>query len=118
MKDINIVTKENLHISIVSFIEKGNHIIGEYEDMKELILNMIREGYVFNLDRDRLRDAMEELTYMLCPGDDVNKDRLIKGLEYDDSSDEEDIRDDLEDDSEGDLEDDNSVDELTIEEIE
>ena len=65
--------------------------------MKEIILLMIRAGYVFNMDRDRLRDAMEELTYMLCPEDDINKDRVIKGLEYDDTDSDDDYVDDEED---------------------
>ena len=51
--------------------------------MKSCILKMIRDDYLFNLDRDRLRDAMEDLTYMYSPNDDVNKDRVGKGLEYD-----------------------------------
>ena len=64
--------------------------------MKSLILNMIKGGYMFNMDRDRLRDAMEDITFMLCPDDDANRDRVEKGLEYDeeggDSEDEDDIR--------------------------
>ena len=42
------------------------------------------------MDRDRLRDAMEDITYMLCPNDDINKDRVSRGLEYEYSSEEED----------------------------
>ena len=93
MKDLKVLTVENLHTTIFTFIEEGSHIIGDYNDMKEIILLMIRAGYVFNLDRDRLRDAMEELTYMLCPEDDINKDRVIKGLEYEDTDSEDDYDD-------------------------
>ena len=71
--------------------------IVEYDDMKECILKMIREGYLFNLDRDRLRDAMEDLTYMYSPNDDLNKDRVSKGLEYEYSDDEDEISDDEDD---------------------
>ena len=87
MKDIKIVTSELLHQTIVTFIEDGKHIIGEYEDMKEVILLMIKSGYMFSMDRDRLRDAMEDITFMMCPEDDVNKDRVSRGLEYEDDSD-------------------------------
>ena len=68
--------------------------------MKDCILKMIRAYYVFNMDRDRLRDAMEDITYMLCPNDCINKDRVSRGLEYEYSSEEE--GDDDEDDEEED----------------
>ena len=46
------------------------------------------------MDRDILRDAMESLTYMYAPSDDMNKDRLVQQF-----ADEEDDEDD--DDSSG-----------------
>ena len=107
--EIKQITLENLYESIVTFIESGNHIIGEYDDMKEIVLKMIRAGYAFNVDRERLRDAMEDLTYMFCPEDDVNKDRVVKGLEYEDSD-----YDDEDDDDVSSHFDDNT---LSIEEI-
>jgi len=87
--EVKIVTTDNLHTTILDFIKSGEIIIGEYDDMKDCILKMIRAYYVFNMDRDRLRDAMEDITYMLCPNDDINKDRVSRGLEYEYSSDEE-----------------------------
>lgn len=89
MKDLKVVSVDELHSSIRSFIIESKTIIGDYEDMKSLVLNMIKAGYMFNMDRDRLRDAMEDITFMLCPDDDANKDRVERGLEYDDSDDEE-----------------------------
>jgi len=93
MKDFKIVTVDDLHSSIRSFIVESDTIIGDYEDMKALVLTMIKAGYMFNMDRDRLRDAMEDITFMLCPDDDANKDRVERGLEYDDTDDESDIED-------------------------
>tara|TARA_B110000285_G_scaffold189365_1_gene216006 strand:+ start:96 stop:455 length:360 start_codon:yes stop_codon:yes gene_type:complete len=87
--EVKTVTTDNLHSTILDFIKSGEIIIGEYDDMKDCILKMIRAYYVFNMDRDRLRDAMEDITYMLCPNDDINKDRVSRGLEYEYSSDEE-----------------------------
>ena len=58
--------------------------------MKDVVLNMIKSGYMFNMDRDRLRDAMEDMTFMLLPTDDAIKDRVERGLEYDDFSDSDD----------------------------
>lgn len=93
MKDIKVISIDNIHCSIVAFITEGTHIIGEYEDMKEVILLMIKCGYMFNMDRDRLRDAMEDITYMMCPDDDINKDRVSRGLEYEDDEDDSDYGD-------------------------
>ena len=86
MKDIKVISVDDLHNTIRLFVVNGKHIIGEYEDMKEIILLMIKSGYMFNMDRDRLRDAMEDITYMMCPEDDINKDRVSRGLEYEDDS--------------------------------
>tara|TARA_B100001093_G_scaffold514325_2_gene588109 strand:- start:60 stop:386 length:327 start_codon:yes stop_codon:yes gene_type:complete len=90
MKDLKVVTVDELHNSIRTFIINSETVIGDYEDMKSLILNMIKAGYMFNMDRDRLRDAMEDITYLLCPEDDANKDRVERGLEYDDDDDDDD----------------------------
>ena len=46
--------------------------------MINVILDMIKVGYCFTMDRDILRDAMESLTYMYAPSDDMNKDRLVQ----------------------------------------
>jgi len=87
MNELKIVTADNLHDTIRTFLVQAESIIGDYDDMKDAILNMIKAGYMFNMDRDRLRDAMEDITYMLCPSDDANKDRVERGLEYDDDDD-------------------------------
>lgn len=100
MKELKVVDIEKLHNSIRDFIVDSKTIIGDYEDMKKCILQMIKAGYMFNMDRDRLRDAMEDITYMLCPDDDANRDRVERGLEYDDSEDDEedlDVEDEIED---------------------
>ena len=88
--ELKMVVQEELHKKIVDFINNNNVIIGTYEDMIEMILNMIRGGYCFNVDRERLRDAMEDITFICCPDDDMNRDRIVQGLEYEDEEDEED----------------------------
>ena len=96
MKELKVISVDELHATIRTFIVESECIIGDYEDMKELVLKMVRAGYMFNMDRDRLRDAMEDITFMLCPDDDANKDRVERGLEYDDDDDDDSI-DDVED---------------------
>jgi hypothetical protein len=39
---------------------------------------------------------MEDITFMLCPDDDANRDRVERGLEYDDDDDD-DEDDEIED---------------------
>jgi hypothetical protein len=95
MEGLQIITLANVHDTILKFISENDVKIEEYEHMKECILRMIREKYIFNMGRDRLRDAMEDLTYILNPDDELNKDRVNKGLEYEYSDDE--ISDDEED---------------------
>ena len=97
MKDLKVVTIDELHNTIRTFIIDSDTVIGDYEDMKLLILSMIKSGYMFNMDRDRLRDAMEDITYLLCPEDDANKDRVERGLEYDDDDDDDDDEINIED---------------------
>ena len=87
MKDLKLVKDTEVHQTICEWITEKRVVIGDYEDMKALVLNMIKAGYMFNMDRDRLRDAMEDITFMLCPDDDANKDRVERGLEYDDDDD-------------------------------
>ncbi len=87
MKELKVVSVDDLHNTIRDFIVESKTIIGDYDDMKNLILNMVKAGYMFNMDRDRLRDAMEDITFMLCPDDDANRDRVERGLEYDDDDD-------------------------------
>lgn len=88
MKDLKIVVADKIHETIVGYLKEHKVVIGDYEDMKECVLNMVRSGHCFAMDRDRLRDAMEDITYMCSPEDDANRDRVCKSLEYDDESDE------------------------------
>ena len=97
MEDFKIITIATMHEEIINFVKDKKIIISDYDDMKECVLLMIRSKYIFNLSRDRLRDAMEDLTYIYSPDDELNKDRVSKGLEYD-YSDDEDDEDDEEDD--------------------
>ena len=82
--DLTLVTVENIHEVIPAFIIERKIIISTYEDMMDTVLEMIKARHVFNMDRDLLRTIMEDLTYMYCPGDDLNKERVILQLEPDD----------------------------------
>ena len=94
MKDLKIVTVDELHQKLTDWISENRVIIGDYEDMKNMVLKMIRAGHCFVMERDRLRDAMEDISYMMNSEDDALKDRVLRSLEYEDEdTDEEDFDD-------------------------
>jgi len=94
--NLTLVTIDNIHQVIPAFIIDRKIIISSYEDMVDVVLDMIKSRHVFNMDRDLLRTIMEDLTYTYCPGDDINKDRVLMQLVA--SDDEEDDDEDDEDD--------------------
>jgi len=93
--DLTLVTVENIHELIPVFIIDRQILISSYEDMIDVVLEMVKNRYLFNMDRELLRTIMEDLTYMYCPGDDINKDRVMNLLA---ASDDEDDEDDLDED--------------------
>jgi hypothetical protein len=94
MRDLKIVREDTLHETIASYIRDGDHIIADIDEMKSLICDMIKGGHMFAMDRDRLRDAIEDFVYLCQPDDELNKDRLMKSLEYDDEETDEEYEDD------------------------
>jgi hypothetical protein len=95
MLELKKVVADEVYSSIHSYVCKCETVVEDYEGMIEVILCMIKDGHCFVMDRDILRDAMESLTYMYAPGDDMNKDRLMQQFVEDEDE------DDDEDDEEG-----------------
>ena len=91
MISLKKVSSEEVYETIHSFITKREILVEDYDGMIEVILSMIKDGYCFVMDRDLLRDAMESLTYMYSPSDDMNRDRLVNQFadEEEDDDDEE-----------------------------
>ena len=96
MVELKKVTSDNVYDTIHGFVTKCERIVEDYESMIEVILSMIKAGYCFVMDRDILRDAMESLTYMYAPTDDMNKDRLVQQFADDEDEDDEDEDEDEE----------------------
>tara|TARA_Y100000996_G_C22212269_1_gene515926 strand:+ start:195 stop:623 length:429 start_codon:yes stop_codon:yes gene_type:complete len=91
IRNITQVTLDNLHELIPEYIHNNKTIIQNYDDMKEVYLSMLRDRYLFTLDRDILVNCLTDLTYMFAPGDDLNKDAVLELLDYgDDEEDDED----------------------------
>ena len=96
IRNITQVTLDNLHEVIPEYIHGNNIIVQNYDDMKEVYLGMLRDRYLFTIDRDILAHSLIDLTYMYAPGDDVNKDNVLDTIsleEDDEDDDEEDIND-------------------------
>ena len=55
-----------------------------------VVINMVRAKYFFTMDKNLLRGCMEDLTYMYCPSDDMNRDRIIAMIGPSDDEDDED----------------------------
>ena len=92
MSSLTKVVVDDLYGKINDFVTTNEISVDDYDSMVEVVLRMIKEGYCFTMDRDILRDAMECLTYMYSPSDDMNKDRVVQQLcdGGDDSDDEDD----------------------------
>ena len=80
IKDLTLVTVENFHEIVPNFLNTRKLLISSYEDMMEAIAQMVQEKHLFNMDRELLRDMMADLTFMCCPGDDINKERVMLQL--------------------------------------
>ena len=93
IRNITQVTLDNLHELIPEYIHNNKTIIQNYDDMKEVYLSMLRDRYLFTLDRDILVNCLTDLTYMFAPGDDLNKDAVLELLDYGDDEEEEDDED-------------------------
>ena len=90
INDVSLVTIDNIHIAIPDFISQNNILISGYEDMVDVVLRMIQSHIFINIDKDLLRSFLEDFAYMYCPGDDINKDRVVSMLEASDDEDDDD----------------------------
>ena len=88
IENLTLVTTQNIHELIPAFINERSIIIASYEDMMDVVLDMVKSRHIFNMERDLLRSIMEDLTYMYCPGDDINKERVVMQLAPSDDEDE------------------------------
>jgi len=95
MISLKKVTSDELYDTIHNFVKQSGETVEDYEGMVEVVLKMIQGGYCFTMDRDTLRDAMECLTFMYCPSDDMNRDRVVQQL-VDEDEDEDEVSDEEE----------------------
>ena len=82
------VTNDNIHFIIPEYIEDNDIIIKDIDTMIDAYMRMVKDNYLFLIDRDLLKDLLVEITYMYAPNDDANKDRVLYHLVGSDSEDE------------------------------
>ena len=88
--ELKLVTQENIFSEIHKYVKENEVKIEGFDDIKECIMQMMKEKYCFNVERERLRECMEDITYQLIPNDE-NKERILEGLEYEDEGDDLDL---------------------------
>ena len=98
IRNITPVTLESIHEDIPEYIHNNQIIVANYNDMKDVYLRMLKDRYLFPIDRDILIACLTDMTYMYCPGDDLNKDRVVELLELEGDDDGDDSDDDGDDD--------------------
>ena len=84
------VTNENIHTIIPKYIEDNEITINDIDTMIDAYMKMVKDKYLFLIDRDLLKDLLVEITYMYSPNDDANKDRVLYHLVGSDSDDDDD----------------------------
>ena len=89
------VTNDNIHEIIPEYIQDNDITIKDIDTMIDAYMKMVKDNYLFLIDRDLLKDLLVEITYMYAPNDDANKDRVLHHLVGSDS-DSDDENDDIE----------------------
>ena len=89
-EEYKVINQDILHVEIHKYIKEKGIKIESFEDMKDNIINMMKDKICFNIERERLRECMEDITFQLLPNDE-NKERILEGLEYEDEGDDLDL---------------------------
>ena len=84
------VTNDNIHEIIPEYIQDNDITIKDIDTMIDAYMRMVKDNYLFLIDRDLLKDLLVEITYMYAPNDDANKDRVLYHLVGSDSDDDDD----------------------------
>ena len=91
IKGLKLVTIDNFHEVIPTFISANKIIIDTFEDMQDVFLRMIKSRFIFTIDREILLCLLVDLTYMYNPEDDLNKERVLNLLFEEDDDDDDDM---------------------------
>ena len=85
----NLVTVDNFHVEVPKYIHENKVIIENYDDMCDVIVNMLRSNIFFNIEKNQLKDMVDDLVFIYNPACEDNEAR-VKNLLCDDSDSESD----------------------------
>ena len=88
--DIIQVNNDNIHSILPKYIEDNNIDIKDIDNIIDTYMDMVKNKYLFMIDRDLLKDLLVDITYMYSPNDDANKSRVLYHLVGSDSDDDDD----------------------------
>ena len=90
-----LITIDNFHTILPEYIYENKIIIDNYNDLCNVVINMMKNKYFFNIEKNQLRDLMDDMAFIYNPGSDENIARvqnLICDSDSDSDSDGEDIK--------------------------
>ena len=71
-----LISIDNFHVELPKFINTNNIVIGNYNDLANVIVTMISKRYFFNIEKNHLKDLMDDLVFMYNPSSDDNISRV------------------------------------------
>ena len=79
-----LIKQDNLHQNVYEYIQTKSINVTNEEDIFDVYMSMIKDGYCFVIDRDIVLSCMIDILYVLSPIND-NKELVKKMLigEYD-----------------------------------
>jgi len=83
-----VVNTENLHQNVYEYIQTKELDVKEMDDIMNVYLSMLRDGYCFVLDREVLMACLVDITYVLTPSNDNMEIVKLNMMGEDDDDDE------------------------------
>jgi hypothetical protein len=83
-----VVNTENLHQNVYEYIQTKELDVKEMDDIMNVYLSMLRDGYCFVLDREVLMACLVDITYVLNPSNDNMEIVKLNMMGEDDDEDE------------------------------
>ena len=84
-----VVRSDNLHQNVYEYIQTKEMEVKEVDDIVNVYLSMLRDGYCFVVDREVLMACLVDITYVLNPSND-NMEIVKLNMVGDDDDDDED----------------------------
>jgi hypothetical protein len=87
------IVKENEFINVMlNFIYNNNHNVTNYDDIKEIYVKMVENGYFFIINLELKIQLLHQLTYFLNNSQE-NRNNLYEILTLEDNDDDADMED-------------------------